>query len=246
MNWLDKWYILLCCVLMVFEIFVYIKMKKRVKIELISKDVEIQQLKKMTVLDKNCHEIIHNTSFYLKLIHQLAIENKNEEIIDTVERLTGKLEYGKLCQYSNYTILNAILCDYSQKAKEHHVIFDIYVEPGCVLWHIRDMDLAAMLGNLLENAVEATSMVENGSIIVRIFMHQNGKMCMIKVVNDYCEELRMKKGNILSSKDEGIHGIGLKSIARTAEHYKGIFNYFVENKKFYAVLILPVENGKSI
>ena len=105
MNWLNKWYILLCCVLMAFEILVYIKMKKRVKIELISKDVEIQQLKKMTVLDKNCHEIIHNTSFYLKLIHQLAIENKNEEIIDTVERLTGKLEYGKLCEYSKCNIM---------------------------------------------------------------------------------------------------------------------------------------------
>lgn len=43
-------------------------------------------------------------------------------------------------------------------------------------------------------------------------------MCIIKVVNDYGEDIIEKNGVVQTTKKEkGIHGIGLKSIAKTAE-----------------------------
>lgn len=247
MHWFDKWYIFLCCVLMLFEAFAYVRMKKRVEIELKYKNEEIQRLMKITELNKSCHEIVHNTFYYLKLIDQLAIENKNKEIIEIVESLTGKLAQKELYDYSNYKVLNTILCEYSEKAKQFKIKFDAYVEPGCVLWHISDVDIAIMLGNLLDNAVEAASKTEEATIAVRIFMHQNGEMCIIKIVNDYNEKLRMKEGKLLSTKEEGggLHGIGIKSISKTAEQYKGFFSYYVEKGKFNAVLVLPIALATS-
>ncbi len=33
------------------------------------------------------------------------------------------------------------------RQKNANVVFDVYVEPGCILSHIQDIDLVAMLGN---------------------------------------------------------------------------------------------------
>lgn len=212
------------------------------QIELMHKNAEIERLTKITEMNESFNEIVHNTSHYLRLIDQLAIENRNAEISDIVKELTDKLTKRDIYEYSNYKILNTILSEYSAKAENLGIKFDAYVEPGCVLNRVKDIDIVSILGNLFDNAITAASKKEQSSIIVRIFMHKNGKMCVIKIINDYVEELKNVNGKLISTKKEkGIHGIGVTSVSKTAERYQGFFSYYVENKKFNSVLLLPTE-----
>ena len=72
-------------------------------------------------------------------------------------------------------------------------------------------------------------------------MNRNGKQYVVKVVNDYSEELKMKTGRLETTKKEkGVHGIGIRSVSKTAEKYGGVFEYYVENGKFCTVLVLSV------
>lgn len=212
----------------------------RQEIELIHKNAEIERLAKITEMNDNYNETIHNMTHSLKVIEQLAMEHNADNIKEIVEKLTGKLTQRELCEYSNHKMLNTILSEYTAKADKMKLKFDVYVEPGCIINQIKDIDIVSMFGNILDNAFEAVSKVENPSVIFRMFMHEKGKMCIIKVVNDY-EEIIEKNGVIKTTKKEkGIHGIGLKSIEKTVEKYEGSFHYYTEAKKFYAVLILPV------
>ena len=128
------------------------------------------------------------------------------------------------------------------EAEKIKIKFDVYVEPGCVIKHIKDIDLVSMIGNILDNAFEAAIKVNKSSVVFRMFMHEKGKMCIIKVVNDYKDGIVEKNGVIQTTKKEkGIHGIGLKSILKTAEKYNGSYTYYTEEKKFCAILILPIE-----
>ncbi len=43
-----------------------------------------------------------------------------------------------------------------------------------------------------------------------------------------------------TKKESGIHGIGLSSVSKIAEQYEGYFEYFVEDKKFNAIIVLTV------
>ena len=139
-------------------------------------------------------------------------------------------------------MINTILSEYVAKAEKNEIKFDVYVEPGCIIRQVKDIDIVSMFGNILDNAFEAASKVENSSVIFRMFMHEKGKMCIIKVVNDYGEDIIEKNGVVQTTKkEEGIHGIGLKSIAKTAEKCNGSYSYYTKDKKFYAVLILPIE-----
>ena len=213
----------------------------RKEIELLHKNAEIERLTKLTELNDNYNETIHNMTHSLKVIEQLAIENNVDNIREIVEDLTGKLTQREIYEYSSYKMLNIILSKYENKAVKQILKFDVYVEPGCILKHIKDIDLVSMLGNVLDNAFEAASKVDDASIVFRMFMHEKGKMCIIKVVNDYEQEIVEKNGKIQTTKSEGgIHGIGLSSISKNVERYEGSFCYYTEDKKFYAVLILPI------
>ena len=79
-------------------------------------------------------------------------------------------------------------------------------------------------------------------IKTRIFMHKDGEMCLIKMENKFFGEIKMVNEKAISSKiDEGIHGIGLSSIQKTAEKYNGCFSYYMENNIFISVLMLPIK-----
>ncbi len=214
----------------------------RQEIELIHKNAEIDRLIKMAEINDDYSETVHNMTHSLKAIEQLAVEYDVENICEIVEDLTGKLTQREVYEYSNHRMMNTILSEYVMKAEKEKIEFNVYVEPGCLIEQVKDIDVASMLGNILDNAFEAASKVSNPTVSFRMFMHERGKMCMLKVINDYEENIVEKDGETQTTKKEkGIHGIGLKSIAKTAGKYKGCFSYYVEGKKFYAVLILPTE-----
>lgn len=214
----------------------------RQEVELIHKNAEIDRLTKMAEMNDDYSEVVHNMTHSLKAIEQLALEHNVENIREIVEDLTGRLTQREIYEYSNHRMINTILSEYVAKAEKNEIKFDVYVEPGCIIGQVKDIDIASMFGNVLDNAFEAAGKVEASSVFFRMFMHEKGKMCIIKVVNDYGEDIIEKNGVVQTTKkEEGIHGIGLKSIAKTAEKYNGSFSYYTEDKKFYAVLILPIE-----
>lgn len=120
----------------------------RQQLELLYQKAEVERLTKIAEWNENYNEVVHNTSHYLKVIGQLAYERKYNEICEVVDKLNGKLNREEVCEYSSHKMLNIILSEYSIKAEKKGVVFDAYVEPGCVLEHIQDVDLITMLGNL--------------------------------------------------------------------------------------------------
>lgn len=212
------------------------------QLELLYQRSEVERLTKIAEWNDNYNEIVHNTAHYLKVIGQLAFGGKNDEICKVVDKLNGKLNREEISEYCNHKMLNIILSEYSIKAESVGVVFDAYVEPGCILNHIQDVDLITMLGNLLDNAVLAASKKEKDtSVVVRIFMQKEGKLCVIKVVNDFVEKIQEVKGRLISTKKEaGMHGIGLVSISKIAEQNNGYLEHYIIDGKFNAVVVLAV------
>lgn len=216
--------------------------ENRQQMELAHKNAEIERLSQITEINEEYNETVHNITHSLKVIEHLVEENRIEEINDVIQKITGNLVKRENYEYSNYKMLNTILSEYAAKAEESRVKMELYVEPGCKMKRIEDIDFASMLGNIFDNAITAASQVKDAKVQGKVFMNEKGKMCIIKVINDYEKELKTVDGRVLSTKDEnGIHGIGLTSISKTAEKYGGSFHYYTEDKKFYAVLIFPIE-----
>ena len=212
----------------------------RQQMEILHQKAEVERLTQIAELNESHRQLVHDTSHYLKLIGKLAQENKYDELYEIVEKLNGTLFQGEVVEYCGHRMLDTILSEYREKAKQSEISFDAYVEPGSTLRGIEDVDLITMLGNILDNAWLAASKIDMASISVRIFMQKDGGLCVIKVVNDFIGELKEINDKLVSTKrDKGIHGVGISSVKKTAKRYGGFFEHYVEQKRFHAVLVLP-------
>ena len=86
-------------------------------------------------------------------------------------------------------------------------------------------DITTLMGNILQNAVEATINTDAPTIRVELVEHK--KEIFIVVSNSVVEKINIKKGFFITSKkDKANHGIGLKNIIATVEKYHG--EYYME------------------
>lgn len=211
------------------------------QVEIMHQKAEILRLNQITEMNENYKEMVHNTSHFLKVIREMAVENKNDDIYKLVNDIDESFGANIVKVYSDYKILNTLLADNEEKAIKNGVKFDAYVEPGTNLDSISDIDLISMLGNLLDNAVTAAIKKNEKSLVkIRIFMQNEGSICVIKVVNDFDGKIIKKDGKLQTTKkDGGVHGVGISSVNRIAEKYAGYLEYYTEGNKFVSVLILP-------
>lgn len=111
--------------------------------------------------------------------------------------------------------------------------------------NIRSVDLSAILGNLLDNALEATAKVPApNQRTVFLTIRRIHQMLVIKVENTYAEKARMEKGTLQTTKSEnGLHGWGLKSAQTAAQKYDGMVQTTYDGNLFRAVVTLSYQKG---
>lgn len=205
---------------------------------------ELIYLEQLEKKEEKHSEFIHNINHYFNAIGELARVEHCEQIVSLVEELNGKLLQNERIIYSNHKVLNAVLSEKASVASEHQILFEVYVEPGIQLTHIADGDLVAMLGNLLDNALEAAKQCkeEKRKISLWIYMEKEGKVCVVKLINYYVQQPILHKYGFVSTKKAcGVHGIGIRSVENTAEKYNGYLQCAYENEKFQTILILSTK-----
>lgn len=195
---------------------------------------------KLETMHAQNREFIHNINNHLRTIGNLIDDGRSEDALKIIKDLDIKLGENSGLIYSSHSVLNAILTDKNEVAEKEKIEMDIYVEPVINLNGISNADLITMLGNLLDNALEAAAKCsENRTIKVRIYMENEGNIFVTKITNTYTGPLRLHGERLLTTKkDVSLHGIGLSSVQTTADKYDGTLDYFTKDNVFTALLIL--------
>ena len=109
--------------------------------------------------------------------------------------------------------------------------------------NIRSVDLCAILGNLLDNAIDAARQVpERSERTVSLTIRRIHQMLVIKVENSFSAAPVQENGELKTTKNEGgLHGWGLKSAQTAAEKYDGMVQTGVSGEIFRAVATLSYE-----
>lgn len=205
---------------------------------------ELVYLEQLQKKDEKYSEYIHNISHYFIAIGELARTENCGQIIELIQELNGKVLKNESIIYTSHKVLNAILSEKSNEAAGQQTEFAVYLEPVLRLDNITDGDLICMVGNLLDNALEATEKCEGEKrkIVLQIFMEKEGRVCVIKLVNYFAISPVMKKSAFISTKkNRERHGIWIKSVEKTAKKYGGVLQCLIEEDRFEAILILPIE-----
>lgn len=199
---------------------------------------------KAELLDERYKERIHNIKYYLKQIG-IYLEGgqygKIEEVLSELQMGIYNEEKDLIC--SN-RFLNALLIDYRGVAKKNHVHTDIFVEAGFKIEFMREIDITSVLGNLLDNAMEAAKKCEKGLVSVSLYMENGGSLAVCRIENNYVGELKREGAKLLSTKEiPELHGIGLQNVKRLVEKYSGFMQQEYEKGIYVTTVILPVQEN---
>lgn len=104
---------------------------------------------------------------------------------------------------------------------------------------VSDIDLCALIGNLIDNAVEACEAMEEGKPYIRLYIGIMKKQLYISVTNSTKEKVRKLDQEYISKK-RGNHGHGLKRINLVVEKYGGYINRQNEPGVFVTEIMLPL------
>ena len=104
---------------------------------------------------------------------------------------------------------------------------------------VSDIDLCVLIGNLIDNAVEACEKIDEGRAFLRLYIGVLKQQLYISVANSTTELVRKLDEEYITTK-RGNHGHGLKQIHKIVEKYCGFINRKNEPGVFVTEVMLPL------
>lgn len=105
---------------------------------------------------------------------------------------------------------------------------------------VSDVDLCAIIGNLLDNAIEENKKLPKEERFVRIYAGQKNTQFYLAITNAAGKK-REKRDGIFSSSKTGDHGFGLSRVQSIVKKYGGLFSADSEDGGFTAEILIPLE-----
>lgn len=108
---------------------------------------------------------------------------------------------------------------------------------------LSEIDLCIIIGNLFDNAIEASMPLPETERLIRVYMEVKNTQLYISFTNFTAQEKQKKVGKrFASTKGEG-HGLGLLRMDNIVERLGGYLNRNSEDGAFTTEILLPV-SGK--
>ncbi|HEY8363298.1 MAG TPA: GHKL domain-containing protein [Tissierellaceae bacterium] len=106
---------------------------------------------------------------------------------------------------------------------------------------VSDLDLCIIIGNLLDNAMEATMKLENPEDrFIRVYIREMKGQLYISVTNSFGGKIKKINKEYITTKLGLNHGFGLKRIDSIVNKYNGFVNRQHEEGVFATEIILPI------
>ncbi|MBQ8235750.1 MAG: ATP-binding protein, partial [Clostridia bacterium] len=108
---------------------------------------------------------------------------------------------------------------------------------------VDNIDFAIIIGNLLDNAIEATAKIkEPKSKTIEVFIEATNHHVLISITNPVDKDINVHQIDT-TKKDQKNHGFGLLSVRKIVDRYKGSFILKCQDGIFEASVMLPQKNS---
>lgn len=209
----------------------------------LEKQVEIysSQLEIISHTQDSIRSLQHDMKYHIAELRALIKSGGMEDVIAYLGRMENWAAVTGETVFTGNSGADGVLNYLVQRAKkvlkEVNIKISIPADMGFPAF-----DLNIILGNLLENAIEAAQKSEKQ--ILDFSMEVDKGILFIHVSNSYAGEIKTEGSRILTTKERGgNHGIGLENVKRIVEDYDG--KMWVDYKNnFFEVDIMLYKNDK--
>ena len=178
------------------------------------------------------HDFHHHLETLKGYLSSGEIERARAYIDELDERLFA---VDTLLKTGNVT-LDAILSAKIAKAKAERIAVKVKAVVPEELT-LSDVELSILVGNLLDNAVEACREAA-GEKFIRLYIAMKGKMLYFSMLNAAGEKRRKEHG-LFETQKPGLHGFGLRRVSSVIENRGGWIKANSEEGAFSTEFLVP-------
>lgn len=188
---------------------------------------------------KSIKRIIHDTHQQFLYIEECIRRNDSAAALEHIKLTLNKVEDAYQRVNTGHLAVDALVTNTLNIGQANGIRIDtrLNLQPGEL--RIDRYDLCVVLGNMLDNAIEASKKVklaEDRYILIQ--MHTNDSALFIRVLNHTAQEA----ASLHSRKPEPeYHGIGLTNISRICEKYGGNMTTLSRHNEFNNMVVLPFD-----
>lgn len=224
------------CLIPVFILLIFINLvafylfdKLSLLLETAEQNIGLEkQLKYQTAFYRSLEEtqedirsIKHDMKNNLETVQSLLTQNRTDDARAFVNQITKSIENVEKVIFTNNPPLDTIVNIKINTASKYKIKFQHQVNIPSGL-PISYEQATAILGNLLDNAIEAQQYLDEDKRTIEFFMTYGKGILMISIKNPFNREkvdLNMRKTN---KKNDKLHGIGLINVKKTVDKMGGI------------------------
>lgn len=210
---------------------------------------EVHKLQEMLNMQYNNYMMLEKSiaavnQKYHDLKYQIAVLKQGvgaQEGKSYLEQMEKEIKSYEAQNKTGNKVLDTILTGKSLYCQDNWIELTS-VADGKELEFMDPMDISTLFGNILDNAIEGVSRIEQKEkrLIHLAIIRQKGFL-RIRAENCYQDELVFENGlPVTTKKDKKYHGFGLKSIQSTVKKYNGSVAISANNGWFELRILIPL------
>ena len=180
----------------------------------------------------------HDYRNHIQTMKVLASSGDLEGIRSYLDRLDTDLNTVDLAVKTGNAMADAILNSKISLAKSRDIPVQVDAHIPVKL-KMSELDLCCIIGNLFDNAIEASLALPPEERLIRVYMDMKGTQLYLSFTNFTAGGKREKQGGrFLTTKGEG-HGFGLVRIDAIVERLEGYLSRNSEDGAFTTEILIP-------
>lgn len=213
-------------------------MRKKTYLKLVEYQTEQSEkhLNEVRSIHKKMRGYKHDFHHHLQALKGQLEDGEVERALAYIEQLDNQLMNVDTLLKTGNVSLDAILSAKIAQAKAENIAVTVKANVPDQLT-ISDLELSIIIGNLLDNAIEACRTV-TGERFIRIFISMKGNMLYFSMLNGAGAK-RKKTGSLFATHKDGVHGFGLRRAEAILEEHGGWVKYNSEDGAFTSEFLVP-------
>lgn len=180
--------------------------------------------------------IRHDSRHHNLIIAEYAKQGDIDGLLQYLNEQEQEIENNAFKVYCENRTINSIFTVYAEKASMAGIALSIDAKVGNDI-NIRDIDLTAILGNILDNAIHGCQQSGKASPKIDVILHIKCRKLAIIVKNTCGDDVYFEQGIPKSKQKEGI---GIQSMIRSINIYHGNIDFKCENNLFLCRVLIEV------
>lgn len=201
--------------------------------------LQLEYITKTHALNEEIRDIKHDMKNQIIYLKEIFTRGSYDEGLSYADRMINKIDSTQKLIYTNRVafdaVVNSKLCEAADKG------ISVGYNIMCTLDNnMEDDDMVSLLGNVLDNAIEACESIKCRKEIfievkkVRLYL-------LITVKNTIGESVLKNNSELKSTKEDKLnHGLGIKNVKKIVEKYNGFVTFDEKNDKFSCKVMLLV------